>query len=112
MSYLGFARKYRPQTFDEVVGQQHITTTLKNAILENRVLHAYLFCGSRGVGKISLARIFYKSLNCEKGPTVTPCNECISCQRISTGEDIDVPEIDGASNRGIEEIRNIKDDIK
>lgn len=112
MKYLGFARKYRPKTFDEVVGQAEIATTLQNAIRTNRIHHAYLFCGSKGVGKTSMARIFAKAINCVKGPTVTPCNQCEICERISTGEDVDVLEIDGASNRGIEEIRNIKDNIK
>jgi DNA polymerase III subunit gamma/tau len=112
MSYLGLARKYRPQTFEEVVGQQEIAITLQNAIRSSRIHHAYLFSGSKGVGKTSMARIFAKALNCEKGPTLTPCNQCELCIRISTGEDIDVVEIDGASNRGIEEIRNIKENVK
>ncbi len=112
MSYLGFARKYRPQLFSEVVGQEHIATTLRNAIESNRIHHAYLFCGSRGVGKTSMARILSKAINCQNGPTIVPCNQCTSCLSISQGEDMDVLEIDGASNRGIEEIRNIKDNIK
>lgn len=112
MNYLAFSRKYRPQNFDDVVGQQHITMTLKNAIINNRVHHAYLFCGSRGVGKTSTARIFAKALNCDESEKGLSCNKCLICQRISSGEDIDVLEIDGASNRGIEEIRNIKNDIK
>jgi DNA polymerase-3 subunit gamma/tau len=112
MRYWGLARKYRPKTFEEVVGQEQIATTLQNAIQSNRVHHAYLFCGSRGVGKTSLARILAKALNCDKGPTIHPCNGCEICTHISTGDDVDVIEIDGASNRGIEEIRNIKENIK
>ncbi len=112
MKYLGLARKYRPNTFDEVVGQKEIAETLQNTIRMNRIHHAYLFCGSRGVGKTSMARIFSKALNCEKGPTTDPCCQCEICQKIALGEDVDVIEIDGASNRGIEEIRNIKDNIK
>jgi DNA polymerase-3 subunit gamma/tau len=112
MSYLVFARKYRPQNFDEIVGQEHITTTLKNAILQNRIAHAYLFAGPRGIGKTSTARIFSKALNCEKGPTTTPCNKCDTCKEISSGTSLDVLEIDGASNRGIEEIRNLRENVK
>lgn len=112
MDYLAFSRKYRPQNFDEVIGQQHIATTLKNAIVNNRVHHAYLFCGSRGVGKTSTARIFAKALNCPQTKDGISCNECVVCQRIAIGEDMDVLEVDGASNRGIEEIRNIKNDVK
>ena len=112
MNYQGFARKYRPKIFSDAVGQTEIVTTLQNTITSNRIHHAYLFCGPRGVGKTSLARIFAKALNCEQGITITPCNECEICLRISSGEDVDVLEIDGASNRGIEEIRNIKENIK
>ncbi len=112
MSYLVFARKYRPQNFDEIVGQEHITTTLKNAILQNRIAHAYLFAGPRGIGKTSTARIFSKALNCEKGPATTPCNKCDTCKEISSGTSLDVLEIDGASNRGIEEIRNLRENVK
>ena len=112
MNYLAFSRKYRPQSFDEVIGQQHIATTLKNAIINNRVHHAYLFCGSRGVGKTSTARIFAKALNCPHTKDGISCNKCVVCQRIAIGEDMDVLEVDGASNRGIEEIRNIKNDVK
>ena len=112
MSYVVFARKYRPQIFDDVVGQSHVTTTLKNAISHNRVAHAYLFAGPRGVGKTTTARLLAKALNCEKGPTVTPCNSCASCKEISTGSGLDILEIDGASNRGIDEIRNLRDNVK
>ena len=110
--YLPISRKYRPQAFDEIVGQEHITTTLKNAIAMNKVAHAYLFAGSRGIGKTSTARVFAKALNCEKGPTVNPCNKCTACQEISKGISLDVLEIDGASNRGIDEIRNLRENVK
>ncbi len=102
------ARRYRPQAFEDLVGQSHVVTALGNAIRQNRVGHAYLFTGARGVGKTSAARIFAKCLNCQKGPAPTPCNECDICQLISTGEDTDVIEIDGASNRGIDEIRELR----
>lgn len=112
MSYIVFARKWRPQTFDEIIAQEHITTTLKNAITQDRVAHAYLFCGPRGIGKTTTARILAKALNCEKGPTPTPCNKCISCKEITEGSSLDIIEIDGASNRGIDEIRNLKGNVK
>lgn len=112
MSYLVLARKYRPQTFEEVVGQEHIGTTLMNSILSNRVAHAYLFAGSRGVGKTSMARIFSKVLNCPKAKKGVPCNKCEICQTISQGSDMDVIEIDGASNRGVEDISILRDGTK
>lgn len=112
MTYTVFARKYRPQGFDEVVGQDAIVTTLKNALKQGRVAHAYLFTGPRGVGKTSLARILAKALNCQKGPTEKPCNKCDICQSISEGRDMDVLEIDGASNRGIDEVRTIRGNVK
>jgi len=108
MSYTVLARRYRSATFDEVVGQEAIATTLKNAIEANRVAHAYLFCGTRGVGKTSMARILAKALNCEKGPTPTPCCKCEICESIALGEDIDVIEIDGASNTGVDNIRELR----
>jgi len=111
MSYLVLARKWRPQTFEEVVGQQVITKTLKNAIKQNRVAHALLFCGPRGVGKTSVARILAKAMNCEKGPTPNPCGECPACREISQGTSLDIHEIDGASNRGIDEIRKLKETV-
>jgi len=112
MEYLPFARKWRPQDFDQIVGQEHITTTLKNAISMNRLHHAYLFTGPRGIGKTSTARIFSKALNCEKGPSAKPCNACVSCNEITQGASMDVIEIDGASNRGIDEIRNLRETVK
>lgn len=111
MSYVVLARRYRPQTFEDVVGQEPIVTTLRNAIRSNRVAHAYLLAGPRGVGKTSMARILSKALNCKHGPTETPCNACDICRCISEGNDIDVLEIDGASNRGIDEVRNIRQNV-
>ncbi|MBM4064616.1 MAG: DNA polymerase III subunit gamma/tau [Planctomycetes bacterium] len=111
MSYVVLARRYRPQTFEDIVGQEPIVTTLRNAIRANRVAHAYLLAGPRGVGKTSAARILSKALNCQHGPTETPCNVCDICRCISEGNDIDVLEIDGASNRGIDEVRNIRQNV-
>jgi len=112
MSYIVFARKWRPKNFDEVIGQDHITNILKNAIKQGRIAHAYLFAGPRGIGKTSLARILAKSLNCQKGPTLSPCENCTSCKEISESRSFDVIEIDGASNRGIEEIRSLRENVK
>jgi len=112
MSYIVFARKWRPQNFDEVIGQEHITTTLKNAISNNRVAHAYIFTGPRGIGKTSVARIFAKALNCEKGPTISPCNKCISCNSISSTTSMDVIEIDGASNNSVDQVRELRENVK
>ena len=112
MSYLVIARKYRPQFFNEVIGQQHVTRTLENAINLQKVHHAYIFTGPRGVGKTSVSRILAKALNCETGITATPCGKCHNCIEIEKGNSLDVKEIDGASNRGIDEIRDLRDDIK
>src|SRR5213594_5278885 len=112
MSYEVFARKYRPQTFDDLVGQNHVSQTLKNAVEQNRLAHAYLFVGPRGVGKTSTARILAKALNCVKGPTVTPCGVCDNCKEIAAGNSLDVIEIDGASNRGIDDVRELRDNVR
>jgi len=104
MSYLVLARKYRPQTFSEVVGQEHVTRTLANAFTQDRVHHAFLFCGPRGVGKTTLARILGRALNCENGPTEEPCGACSACETITKGTAVDYFEMDGASNRGIDSI--------
>src|SRR5580698_7878470 len=109
--YVVVARRYRPQTFDELIGQEHVARGLSGAILSHRVGHAYLFTGARGVGKTSAARILAKALNCIHGPTPTPCNECDICTSISSGDDVDVLEIDGASNRGIDEIRELRQKV-
>jgi DNA polymerase-3 subunit gamma/tau len=112
MSYQVLARKWRPQTFEEVVGQEPITKTLQNALATGRVAHAFLFSGPRGVGKTSVARILAKALNCVNGPTPHPCNTCQVCQEITSGSSMDVLEIDGASNRGIDEVRDLREKIK
>ncbi|MFO0917083.1 MAG: DNA polymerase III subunit gamma/tau [Planctomycetaceae bacterium] len=109
--YTALARRFRPQTFTEVVGQERIATTLRNAILEGRVAHAYLFTGARGVGKTSMARIFAKALNCPHAADAVPCNECEICRGIAAGQDVDVSEIDGASNRGIDDIRTLRANV-
>jgi DNA polymerase III subunit gamma/tau len=112
MSYQVIARKWRPQTFADVVGQQHVTRTLSNAIVSGRVAHAYIFSGARGVGKTTTARILAKALNCSKGPAAEPCNECDSCREIGLGNSLDVIEIDAASNRGIDQIRELREMVR
>jgi len=112
MNYQVIARKFRPQVFEDVVGQKPIVQTLQNAIQMDRIGHAYLFSGPRGVGKTTIARILAKGLNCEKGPTVTPCNVCSSCEEIASGKSIDVFEIDAASNTGVDNIRELRESAK
>ncbi len=111
MSYIVLARKYRPQSFSEVYAQDHVTKILQSAIASKRIAHAYLFSGPRGVGKTSLARIMAKSLNCEQGPTTEPCNKCTNCVEITSGVSPDVIEIDGASNTGVEDIRDLQREL-
>src|SRR5258707_11265700 len=106
--YQVLARKWRPQQFDELVGQDHVSTTLKNAIEQDRLAHAYLFVGPRGIGKTSTARIFAKALNCIKGPTPTPRGNCVNCVQIAEGRSMAVLEIDGASNNGVEQVRQLR----
>ena len=112
VNYEVFARKYRPQTFDDLVGQAHVSRTLKNAVAQNRLAHAYLFVGPRGVGKTSTARILAKSLNCVKGPTITPCGVCDNCREIAGGNSLDVIEIDGASNNSVEDVRQLRENVR
>ncbi|MGZ6163265.1 MAG: DNA polymerase III subunit gamma/tau, partial [Myxococcaceae bacterium] len=106
------ARKWRPQTFDDMTGQEHVVRTVANAIKLDRVAHAYLFCGPRGVGKTTAARLLAKALNCIHGPTATPCGVCQPCTEIAAGTSVDVAEIDGASNNGVENVREIRENAK
>ncbi|HSH27184.1 MAG TPA: DNA polymerase III subunit gamma/tau [Wenzhouxiangella sp.] len=112
MSYLVLARKWRPQTFSDLIGQEHVSRTLGNAIRTDRVHHAFLFTGARGVGKTSAARIFAKALNCEQGLSDTPCNQCPTCIEITNGHSVDVLEIDGASNTGVDDVRELRESIR
>ena len=112
LAYTALYREWRPKTFNDVVGQEHITTTLKNQILNNRIAHAYLFCGTRGTGKTSTAKVFAKALNCLNLKEGEPCNECEMCRKINEGLAIDVTELDAASNNGVDKIRDIIDDVK
>src|SRR4029077_344511 len=111
MSYTVLARKYRPQVFADLAGQEHVSRTLANAIAAGRVAHAFLFTGARGVGKTTTARLLAKALNCEKGPTATPCNECSACVEIAKSTDVDVLEMDGASNNSVEDVRRLQETI-
>jgi len=112
MSYLVLARKWRPQTFEEVTGQEHVVSTLANAIAQGRVAHALLLCGPRGVGKTTTARLLARALNCEKGPTKDPCGQCLPCREIAAGTSVDVVEIDGASNNSVDNVREIRDTVR
>lgn len=112
MDYQVSARKYRPATFQDVIGQPHVVQTLSNAITAKRIAHAFLFSGTRGVGKTTMARILAKALNCEKGPTATPCDDCVNCREITQGTSVDVIEIDGASNTGVDDVREIRENVK
>ena len=112
MDYQVSARKYRPGTFDDVIGQPHVVQTLVNAMTTKRIAQAYLFSGTRGVGKTTVARILAKALNCEQGPTGMPCGICVNCMEIAQGHSVDVIEIDGASNTSVDDVREIRENVK
>jgi DNA polymerase-3 subunit gamma/tau len=112
MDYQVSARKYRPAAFQDVIGQPHVVQTLSNAITSKRIAHAFLFSGTRGVGKTTMARILAKALNCERGPTATPCDTCVNCREITQGTSVDVIEIDGASNTGVDDVREVRENVK
>ena len=112
MAYRALYRAYRPQSFEEVAGQKHVTQTLKNAIKENKISHAYLFCGPRGTGKTSIAKIFAKAINCESIGEEVPCNICDNCLAITKGEHPDILEIDAASNTGVDDVRDLIEKVK
>src|SRR6185295_2362076 len=112
MAYQVLARKWRPQHFDDVLGQEHVTTTLRNAIAQQRIAHAFLFSGPRGVGKTTVARLLAKALNCATGPIAEPCGTCPSCAEVAAGSALDVVEIDGASNTGVENIRDLNENVR
>ena len=112
MSYVALYRRWRPESFADLVGQEHISRTLSRAVTSGQTSHAYLFTGPRGTGKTSTAKILARALNCAEGPTLTPCGVCDSCRSISDGSSMDVVEIDAASNRGIDEIRDLRESVK